>query len=156
VPGTKAGEVEVALAPNRIPGRRGYFSRWVTVAPAAACGAPFVEGLADAFPLPIAHAEGRFVAPDPVLDRLEAEGQVALRYAGDADINGSRRRIAGICDPTGLVFGLMPHPERYVAATQHPAWTSLPTEQRDVEAPGLRFFRHAVQRVSNPSAASVA
>ncbi|MEM1446720.1 MAG: phosphoribosylformylglycinamidine synthase subunit PurQ [Planctomycetota bacterium] len=99
--------------------------------------------------LPIAHAEGRFVAPDDVLDQLQANGQVALRYADAAgDVNGSRRQIAGICDPTGLVFGLMPHPERFVTATQYPAWTRWPQERRAAESPGLTYFRNAVAHVA--------
>ncbi|MEM8783820.1 MAG: phosphoribosylformylglycinamidine synthase subunit PurQ [Planctomycetota bacterium] len=100
--------------------------------------------------LPIAHAEGRFVAPDDALDALEADGQVALRYADD--VNGSLRRIAGVCDPTGLVFGLMPHPERFVAATQHPAWTRLAPEQRQTAPPGLAYFRNAVRHAAAPTA----
>ena len=80
------------------------------------------------------------------LDRLEAEGQVALRYHAHDDFNGSMRRIAGICDPSGLVFGLMPHPERFTRWTQHPRWTRLSPHQRRAEPLGLRMFRNAVER----------
>ena len=55
--------------------------------------------------------------PDP--DGLAAAGQVALRYAG-GNPNGSVADIAGVCDPTGVVLGLMPHPENHVLARQHP------------------------------------
>lgn len=71
--------------------------------------------------LPIAHGEGRFTAPDDVLDRLEGEGQVIFRYvnrAGEVDPaanpNGSMRGIAGIVGGGGNVLGMMPHPERAV------------------------------------------
>jgi phosphoribosylformylglycinamidine synthase subunit PurQ / glutaminase len=60
--------------------------------------------------IPIAHADGRFVADDATLDRLEGEGQVALRYVDNP--NGSARDIAGLIDGRGRVMGLMPHPER--------------------------------------------
>ena len=94
--------------------------------------------------LPSAHGEGRLVADDAVLDALEANGQVALRYHADDHFNGSMRRIAGICDRSGLVFGLMPHPERYTRWTQHPQWTRLPHGHLQGEPLGLRMFRAAV------------
>jgi len=68
--------------------------------------------------LPIRHGEGRFVADDAVLDALERAGQVAVRYRDNP--NGSMRDIAGICDSTGRVFGLMPHPEASIHAEVHP------------------------------------
>ncbi|HRY07365.1 MAG TPA: phosphoribosylformylglycinamidine synthase subunit PurQ [Hyphomicrobiaceae bacterium] len=67
----------------------------------------------------IAHAEGNYFADEDTLDRLEGEGRVVLRYcdaAGEvseaANANGSQRNIAGICDETGRIVGMMPHPER--------------------------------------------
>jgi phosphoribosylformylglycinamidine synthase len=68
------------------------------------------------FDCPIAHGEGRYVHSDPAA--LAAAGQVALRYASNP--NGSVDSIAGVCDETGLVLGLMPHPENHVVARQHP------------------------------------
>ena len=69
--------------------------------------------------IPVAHGDGRFVATDEVLDRLEGEGQVIFRYAdadgnisADANPNGSERNIAGIVNDAGNVLGMMPHPER--------------------------------------------
>jgi len=81
-----------------------------------ACTGDFASG--DVIRIPIAHGEGRFVADDAVLDRLEAEGQVVMRYVAvdgsDAthNPNGSARDIAGICNAAGNVVGFMPHPER--------------------------------------------
>ncbi len=103
--------------------------------------------------LPVAHAEGRFVARDArVLDQLASRNQLALRYACleavangqvpyPANPNGSSGDVAGICDATGRVFGLMPHPERFIDRTQHPRWTreSLPDA-----GDGLRIFQNAV------------
>jgi phosphoribosylformylglycinamidine synthase I len=94
--------------------------------------------------LPIAHAEGRFAAPDACLDQLERDGQVALRYSSGTNPNGSARDIAGVCDPTGRVFGLMPHPERFLRWENHPRWTREP---RRPEGDGVRFFRCAVRRL---------
>lgn len=112
--------------------------------------------------LPVAHAEGKFVTRDvETLDRLQQSGQLVLRYGSAADNacglhgnpNGSLRDVAGICDRTGRVFGLMPHPERHIDPTQHPSWTrqqdspvqaSL-THADQAEGDGLQVFRNAVE-----------
>lgn len=105
----------------------------------------FLNGVDEMY-LPIAHAEGKFVARnEQILNQLEQAGQLALRYHnnGDSDNpNGSTRDIAGVCDPTGRVFGLMPHPERHVFATQHPRWT----REGLSEAPdGRGIFENAIK-----------
>jgi phosphoribosylformylglycinamidine synthase subunit PurQ / glutaminase len=64
--------------------------------------------------IPVKHTTGRYWAPDPVLDELEAQGQVALRYAPGENPNGSARDIAGVTNAAGNVLGLMPHPEHAV------------------------------------------
>jgi len=64
--------------------------------------------------IPAKHGEGRFWAPDEVLDELEARGQVAYRYAPEQNPNGSARDIAGVRNEAGNVVGLMPHPEHAV------------------------------------------
>ncbi len=66
--------------------------------------------------IPVKHTTGRFYAPESQLDRLEAAGQVLLRYAPGHNPNGSLRDIAGVCNEEGNVFGLMPHPEHAVDA----------------------------------------
>jgi phosphoribosylformylglycinamidine synthase subunit PurQ / glutaminase len=68
----------------------------------------------DRLSIPVKHTTGRFHAPDAELDRLEAAGQVLLRYAPGHNPNGSLRDIAGVCNEPGNVFGLMPHPEHAV------------------------------------------
>jgi phosphoribosylformylglycinamidine synthase I len=91
--------------------------------------------------LPIAHAEGKFVPRDEaVLEQIRSAGQVVVRYDGD-NPNGSVDDVAGICDPTGRIFGLMPHPERFVDVTQHPAWTRSRPDRPD----GLVVFQRAAQ-----------
>ena len=66
--------------------------------------------------IPAKHTTGRYWAPDPVLDELEANDQVVLRYAAGENFNGSARDIAGVCNRAGNVLGLMPHPEHAVDA----------------------------------------
>ncbi|MDG2384391.1 MAG: phosphoribosylformylglycinamidine synthase I [Pirellulaceae bacterium] len=105
--------------------------------------------------LPIAHAEGKFIARDTTtLSQLEAAGNLTLRYIkpqqnGRAlsealpfpfNPNGSQANVAGACDDSGRVFGLMPHPERYIDPTHHPRWTRQPTD----EINGLKVFQNAV------------
>lgn len=119
-----------------------FMCKWVTLREEPASRCLWTRGLGEV-ELPIAHGEGRFVtASDGVLSHLEAQGQIALRYVPAAP-NGSTANIAGVCDATGLVFGLMPHPERHVRKDQHPAWTSMGTTEG--EGPGLRVFRNAVE-----------
>lgn len=102
----------------------------------------FLKGIEGLY-LPIAHAEGRFVASDQeVLQRMDAAGQLPLRYAEQQNPNGSQAAVAGMCDSTGRVFGLMPHPERFVDSTQHPHWTRLPKREH---GDGLALFRNAVE-----------
>jgi len=146
-------ENAVALAGNA--GDR-FIDRWVGVDyPESRC--VWTEGLqskcapapGEACVLPIAHGEGRFVASGAALDRLEDNGQIAVRYTDT--VNGSMRSIAGICDETGLVFGLMPHPERFASWLQHPSWTRLERAVLDTPTPGLAIFRNAVERIATAS-----
>jgi phosphoribosylformylglycinamidine synthase len=102
--------------------------------------------------LPVAHGEGKVSFARPEYLRLvQEQGQVVFRYVdaagapGDYPVNpnGSADHIAGLCDPTGRVLGLMPHPERHVHRTHHPHWTRLAAD-RD-EPDGLSIFRNAVR-----------
>ncbi len=120
-----------------------YTAKWVELE-ATNHNSPFLRGI-DRMYLPIAHAEGRFVfRDDQTADRMEQAGQLALRYASNAlheSPNGSQREVAGICDPTGHVLGLMPHPERNIQRTHHPHWTRLPADRRP---DGLKLFENAI------------
>jgi len=141
------GSQQVSLAWNE---SARFEDRWVHLEVSAG-DCVFLRGIERLY-LPVAHAEGRFVAVDQdALDRLEGCGQIVLRYATDhdrgpvdypANPNGSWRNVAGICDPTGRVFGLMPHPERHIDASQHPRATRQ-TEQHDGR--GMAIFRNAVE-----------
>ena len=103
--------------------------------------------------VPIAHAEGKFVADNGgELENLGKSGQIIFKYVDkDGNIanypwnpNGSLDNIAGICDSTGRVLGMMPHPERYIEPTQHPRWTR---EGLKAEGDGIAIFRNAVNYV---------
>jgi len=72
------------------------------------------EGTGERLSIPAKHGEGRYYAPEETLDRLEANGQVAYRYADGHNSNGSLRDIAGVTNERGNVLGLMPHPEHAV------------------------------------------
>ncbi len=140
LPDPHAGRQTATLTDNA-DGR--FVDRWVRlVAPPSRC--VWTRGL-DAFELPIAHGEGRFVLERPeAAAELEANGQVALRYAADDNPNGSVADIAGVCDPSGLVLGLMPHPERFTHPTHHPRWTRRGDAWLTQTPAGVRFFENAV------------
>ena len=102
--------------------------------------------------VPMAHGEGNFVCrKDWILKGLGQAGQVVLRYTdpdGNTSAgfphnpNGSQDDVAGVCDATGRVMGLMPHPERHALPTQHPRWTR---EGLKKEGDGMQLFRNAVE-----------
>ena len=128
-----------------------YEDRWVRLA-AQVSNCVFLRGI-DTLYLPVAHAEGRFVPRDEsTLTRLAKNGQLVLRYANQMPAandavpfpdnpNGSIANVAGVCDETGRVFGLMPHPERHIDRTHHPRWTRGEGSER---GDGLRVFENAV------------
>ena len=131
VPGWSEGRVEAALAANDSPGRAGYLSMWIhtTRAPGSRTSCPWLSLLSpgDVIPLPIAHAEGRFVFRDS--DSARAAEAVALSYcspdgaeaSGYPDNpNGSRMNAAGITNRAGNILAMMPHPERAVWLWQVP------------------------------------
>jgi phosphoribosylformylglycinamidine synthase len=129
-----------------------FEARWVRLSPRPGLS-PFVS-FPEPIELPVAHGEGRFVTGDPTdLDRLHAAGQIVLNYGDDegrptqdypANPNGSAGAVAGICDLTGRIFGLMPHPERFVDPWHHPRWTRQGA-RRVPDGDGLRIFAGAVQ-----------
>jgi len=139
-----------------------YTALWVRLAVVAQNNV-FLRGLEE-IDLPIAHAEGKMVVrEESVLSDWEERGQIALCYrptptdsAGDespsnlqetllpypANPNGSVANIAGLSDPTGRILGLMPHPERFIHATQHPQWTR---RRLSGDGEGLTLFRNGIE-----------
>jgi phosphoribosylformylglycinamidine synthase len=129
-----------------------FEDRWVYLSCASGRSVFIEEG--DVIYLPVAHAEGKFVPEDDaILERLREEKQIVFQYVDDKgklagyphNPNGSVANIAGICDSTGRILGMMPHPERYVEPYTHPRWTR---EGLKEEGDGLRIFRNAVNYFS--------
>ncbi len=166
--------VKTDLLPGPIAGKSGqtctlahndcgrFIDRWVHLA-SRSVKCVWTAGI-DRLELPIAHGEGKFVPRDEAIRRALWDGQqVALVYTradgspasglSPDNPNASVDDIAGICDATGLVFGLMPHPERHVDPTQHPAWTR--SRPLPAEGHGLAIFRNAVKHVANAVGAGV-
>ena len=105
----------------------------------------------DGMYLPVAHGEGKFVADPEILSKLD----VVLYYTDEHgnsqtgyphNPNGSIGNIAGICDSSGRIFALMPHPERYIRGTQHPQWTRLGAKEY---GDGFKIFLNAVKWVKS-------
>jgi phosphoribosylformylglycinamidine synthase len=127
-----------------------FEARWVRLK-VEANRCVFLQGIRE-MELRVAHGEGKFVARDEkVFAEMQASGRLVMRYAAasgsgtvsyPANPNGAMGDVAGICDETGQVFGLMPHPEGFVDRTQHPRWTREP--KREV-GDGLRIFQNAVR-----------
>ncbi|HOK06336.1 MAG TPA: phosphoribosylformylglycinamidine synthase subunit PurQ [Syntrophales bacterium] len=128
-----------------------FEDRWVylKVNPASPC--VFTRGLTGLY-LPVRHGEGKFIPADEgTRERLHKDGNIAVFYSDPlyrgavmdypANPNGSVDAVAGICDPSGRLFGLMPHPEAYLHRTNHPRWTR---EELPEEGMGLAIFKNAV------------
>ena len=148
-----------------------YENRWATLEfdPKSPC--IWTRGI-ERIRVPVRHGEGKFVTDDPaLLDTWADSGQLVARYVDPSTLypgasdnilpypispNQSWRNVAGVCDPTGLVFGLMPHPERYTRWTSHPIWTRLDESLMNVDPPGLQMFRNAVDHVREHAAQAAA
>ncbi len=132
-----------------------FEDRWVTckVNPSSPC--VYTKGI-DTVEMPVRHGEGKFVAiDDKILYSLKSNNLIALQYvdphSGEPtqqyplNPNGSTLSIAGICDPTGRLMGLMPHPEANNHFTNHPLWTRKVLDIE--EGSGIVFFRNAIEYI---------
>ena len=138
-----------------------FEDRWVHLAIDAQTKCIWTQGITR-LEVPIRHGEGKLIVQDTAtLQRLQAQGQIVLRYANadsapargayPANPNGSVDDIAGICDPSGRIFGLMPHPEAFLYGYNHPTWTRQ--EELPENGAGLQLFQNAVQHVTTKQAA---
>ena len=150
LPGFDAGFKQEATLTLNDSGK--FEDRWVYLKGDSVSKCVFSQNI-DSLYLPVRHGEGKFVADSvETLERLRANGQVVFRYCGPDggspsypfNPNGSVDDIAGICDPTGRVFGMMPHPEGYLYRENHPRWTR---ENLPAEGLGRQIFRNAVEYV---------
>ncbi len=128
-----------------------FEDRWVHLAVNSESPCIYTEGTKCLY-LPVRHGEGKFIVRDPsILTRLHKEGRIAVQYSSDKDgsptmdypanPNGAIDAIAGICNDTGRIFGLMPHPEAYLHRTNHPRWTR---EDLPETGMGLIIFQNAI------------
>jgi len=153
LPGNRNFEQETSLIIND----SGKFEdRWVYLksivhSPQSTVNCVWAKGLPEIIYLPVAHGEGKFVAKDKgVLGRLKKHNQIVFQYCNEEEKlkgypynpNGSEESIAGICDETGRILGLMPHPERHIDIRQHPRWSALKGRK---EGDGLQIFRNGVE-----------
>ncbi len=133
-----------------------FEDRWVYLTVNEKSPCIFTRGIAGLY-LPVRHGEGKFIPGDAaVLKELQDRHLVVAQYTDRScekavmdyplNPNGSAEAIAGICDETGRVFGMMPHPEAYLHYTNHPRWTREPVPE---EGMGVAIFRNAVEYLRN-------
>ncbi|MGQ9781373.1 MAG: phosphoribosylformylglycinamidine synthase subunit PurQ [Nitrososphaeria archaeon] len=130
-----------------------FEDRWVSlrVNPRSRC--VFTSGIRRMF-LPVRHGEGKFYTSDTsILRKLEMNGQIVMQYVDEdgkptmkypLNPNGSVSSIAGICDPTGRVFGLMPHPTAYISVYNHPRHYRMKVQGESEPTTGIEIFKNAV------------
>jgi phosphoribosylformylglycinamidine synthase len=143
LPGIKGGNTQPVTLTNNDSGK--FECRWIYLKVNEKSPCVFTRGIESLY-IPVNHGEGKLVAEPDVLDKLNAvvyytdeNGNKQAGYPHNP--NGSLRDIAGICDESGRIFALMPHPERFIRWTQHPRWTrETPKESGD----GLQIFANAV------------
>jgi phosphoribosylformylglycinamidine synthase len=164
VPGfdTRYGDRHVAVTYND---SGNFIDTWVNLSVNHESPCVFTRGISS-LELPVRHGEGKFYAAKENIDRLFKNNQVVMQYADHdgrqaqgrwpLNPNGSLEDIAGICDPTGRIFGLMPHPEAFNHFTNHPEWTRRKEtiiRQGNTAVPeegeGIKIFRNAVDYIRN-------
>lgn len=128
-----------------------FEDRWVYLRSSGKC--VWTKGLPEVIYLPVAHGEGKFICENKaVLAKLKKNDQIVFQYCdmnGDSagypfNPNGAQEDIAGICDDTGRIMGLMPHPERHVGILQHPRHQKKAGSR---QGDGSLIFRNGVEYV---------
>jgi phosphoribosylformylglycinamidine synthase subunit PurQ / glutaminase len=153
LPAIGNGFVQQVTLTNNDSGR--FEDRWVWLSANQASPCVFTKGISDLY-LPVRHGEGKFVPRDrEIMDALRTHNQIVLTYVESGsrlptmkypdNPNGSQLGIAGICDPSGRLFGMMPHPEAFLHKTNHPRWTR---EQLPEEGMGPRLFKNAYEYIT--------
>ena len=132
---------------NNIQGK--FIDTWTKVTPSGS-KCVWLKGLGT-LDLPIRHGEGRLVFSPTrkveMLGKMGRLGMTCLHY--EQNPNGSEENLAGLCDPTGRIFGLMPHPEAFVRWTSHPEWTAQPARASS-PGQGLAIFENAFAEARKP------
>lgn len=156
LPFGKPGEMHATLSNNE----SGHFEcRWIQAKAENNSVCKFLDGMEDmVVSYPIAHGEGRFFTDSKTLTQIEKQQLVAFRYVDEKgnpthkypqNPNGSLNEIMGICDPSGRILGLMPHPECFVRPEQHPNWRreKILRPAQDFQPQGLQLFQNIVNFV---------
>jgi len=143
LPRVKKGQTPRVTLTNNDSGR--FECRWVYLGINRKSPCVFTKGMEDMY-IPVAHGEGKFSGDLSAISNAnvavyytDAQGNKGAGYPYNP--NGSIKDIAGICDNSGRIFGLMPHPENHVVRTQHPRWTR---ERHDKHGNGMQIFHNAV------------
>jgi phosphoribosylformylglycinamidine synthase len=143
LPGIEGQSAQPVTLTNNDSGK--FECRWVYLKVNKKSPCVFTRGMQGMY-IPIAHGEGKLVAEPAMLEKLniavqyvDEKGKTGAGYPDNP--NGSVKDIAGICDASGRIFGLMPHPEDFIRWTQHPRWTR---EKERPELYGLQIFANAV------------
>lgn len=131
-----------------------FEDRWVHLKANKNSPCIWTKGIEEIIYLPVAHAEGKFTADKETLEELKKNGQIIFQYVDENgnpagypyNPNGSLENIAGICDESGRIIGLMPHPERFLEPSHHPHWQRLSKEK---EGDGNLLFKNAVNFAKN-------
>lgn len=153
------GKMDATLTNND----SGHFEcRWVRLSPQKNSKSPFLRGIEDKGWYSVNHGEGKLIASDEAIKKIESQGLVVFRYVDNSgnstqkypeNPNGSTNAIAGITDPSGLVFGMMPHPEKFVDITQYPNWRrpdfvkASTGKEKIIKPHGLPLFENIVKFV---------
>ncbi|PIE17077.1 MAG: phosphoribosylformylglycinamidine synthase [Proteobacteria bacterium] len=152
LPSGRPGPQQLSLRENR---HGSFYDGWVTLGADAESPCVFTRGI-ERLEVPVRHGEGRLAAPPELVEQLEREHLVPLRYLDPEtglpterfphDPNGSALQAAGVCDPSGRIFGLMPHPEAFLHPENHPNWRRrrLASGHRG-DGEGLQIFVNAVE-----------
>ena len=132
-----------------------FEDRWVDLVVDPKSNCVFTQNITH-LELPVRHGEGKLLASQAMLNKIQENHLVPVCYADPttgaateiypANPNGSPAGMAGLCDPSGHLFGLMPHPEAFLHRTHHPRWTRMHT--LDEEGQGVALFRNAIQYLS--------
>jgi len=150
LPFGKLGKMSVTLTNND----SGHFEcRWINLKIQQNNNCVFLKNLeGENVNYQVAHGEGKFLTDQQTLEKIEKQNLVAFRYVDSNgnptqkypdNPNGALNAIAGICDPTGRILGLMPHPERFVRIEQHPNWRRTP----NLKPQGLPIFENMIKYV---------
>lgn len=130
-----------------------FEDRWVYLKINQGSPCIFTKGIENLY-LPVRHGEGKFISKNEAIgEKLKETNQIVARYVDEKgnlagypfNPNGSELNIAGICDETGRIFGLMPHPEAFLFPQNHPRWT----REKVKEGWGLKIFQNAVNFIKN-------